>query len=154
MSMPASPLLAPGRHSSPTPGSSPPSSHKLHQVLQEKVLPENGRHAGCQRKPLGPSLRAGLLVMQRAFTGSPLWMGSPPPPRPKPSHFPFLVPNFLLLVTSHQLLSLQRVSSPLRGRKACLSPMCPALPKSKDTCGSPGFTTQMPGQHPLAVSVP
>lgn len=69
----------------------------------------------------------------KELSQTPLSEWAPLFPCSEPSHFTFLVPNFLLLVTPHQLLSLQRVSSPMIGRKACLSPMWPALPKPKDT---------------------
>lgn len=58
--LPVSPRPAPERHCSPTPGPSPPFFLRLHHVLQEEVLPGKGRHRGYQRKPSGPSLKAGL----------------------------------------------------------------------------------------------
>lgn len=97
--LPASFPSSPGRHTSPTPGPSPPSSHRLLQTLQEKALQGEWQAWGCQRKSLGPSPEAALSVMHRAFGGSPLWAVS------LKGHpiFPFLSPTFfyLLLPNSH-----------------------------------------------------
>lgn len=100
------------------------------------------RHGGCQRKSPGPS-RGRSLGHAQSLHRLPLSGWAPPRAIPFTlssfcfsliCHFP--TTTFTPLAPPNQGL---RISSLLIGRWACLSHMCPAPPKPKDTSGSPWF---------------
>lgn len=121
------------------PGSSPskPSSRLFPQVLQEKVL----QARGLSEEPPPPISTRVSWSPTEPSQGSALWVGSPK--GPPISHFQSLLFSICHFPTAtfrpagpSQPL---RVSSPRIGRWACLSQMCPAPLKPKDTSGSPQF---------------
>lgn len=132
MSTPAGPLAPPAR---------PPARAALQQLRALLPLLSAGA-AGKDRPGKGPAhLEAGHLVTHSTLAGSSFWVGSP---KGLPiSHFQsalFSICHFPT-ATGHPAGPSQPpgVSVPLIGRWACLSQICPAPLKPKDTSGSSWF---------------